>query len=133
MEEVEFYQIDDPYKDMRPSDFLSMLRTNDNWLPLNNVKTAKFIGTDYDFIHNSELRETIFNNCIDEDKDLIQLFAYSSVDPSLEHLLNSSEEALAARFPSGRAGAQHARENLENFMRDTRNRLMLSVIHRKYC
>ena len=45
--------------------------------------SGKFIGTDYDFMFNPKLRQTIFDSCLDSDSLLIKFSTFERLDPSI--------------------------------------------------
>lgn len=59
IDEVEFYMIENPY--------LNMIIPRNKPISLEGLRGV-YIGSDYDFINSSELRKTIFSNCIEEDR-----------------------------------------------------------------
>lgn len=51
-------------------------------------RIAYFIGTDYDFIHNTKVRNMIFENCLDYDSSCLLFPEYQMMDPVVENLIN---------------------------------------------
>ena len=68
--EIEFYFIENPYLKIEPAE--SRYPKN---VPLSlQGVSGSFIGSDYNFIYSSHLRQIILNNCIEENKSVYMKF-----------------------------------------------------------
>lgn len=75
--EIEFYFIENPYLQIEPPE--SRYPRNQP-LSLKGV-SGKFIGSDYNFIYSSHLRQIVLSNCIEENKSVYMKFQdYKSID-----------------------------------------------------
>ena len=70
-------------------EFYLLEKPNDFDGTINNLKKGAFIGTDYDFMFNPKLRQTIFDSCLEHDSLLINFYPYERMDPSIANVLNS--------------------------------------------
>jgi hypothetical protein len=47
------------------------------------LEKGTFIGTDYDFMFNPKLRQTIFDSCLETDSLLIRFKTFERLEPSI--------------------------------------------------
>ena len=76
---------------MESEDIVKMISNQvDQLIPMDNVKQAHWIGTDYDFIYNMKQRTIIFENCLDYESAALQFRDYRLNDPIVENVLSSN-------------------------------------------
>jgi len=76
-DEIEFYLVENPFLKIEPPE-----ERYPKDKPINLSQTfGRFIGTDYTFIHDKHLRDTILNNMDEEDRSKFYQFkGYKKLD-----------------------------------------------------
>mmetsp|Transcript_33591 Transcript_33591/g.51688 ORF Transcript_33591/g.51688 Transcript_33591/m.51688 type:complete len:164 (+) Transcript_33591:1441-1932(+) len=92
--EVEFFFIENPYLKTQAQNRYSQEQT----LSLSGVK-ACFIGSDYNFQFSSALRQKVFENCLDDNKNEMRFKEHRGVDLRVQRmLLNNGVEDEQGRL-----------------------------------
>ena len=91
VDEIDFFLIENPFLNMESEDIVKLISNQvDQLIPMDNVKQAHWIGTDYDFIYNMKQRTIIFENCLDYESAALQFRDYRLNDPIIENVLSSN-------------------------------------------